>query len=1055
MKTNLLILLFTLFGKFAFAQEKAISGTISDVNGVPLPSATVLIKGSTTGTSADFDGKYTINASSGQTLVFSYIGYVTKEVVVGNSNTINVTLEEDAQALDEVVVTGVASGTSRKKLGVAVNSVKAEDLQEAGAQSLDQALQGKIAGTVIQSTSGQPGQQQNIVLRAIGSLNSSQPMILIDGIEVSSTSSSIGGESNLSSRLSDIDFTNVERVETISGAAAGTIYGAQGANGVINIITKKGKVGAPVVSLSSNVGFSSAITGDDMRRSSLHRYTTNAGGFITDLNGTPVTELNANAQYLAVDINERTVGTSQLGAQGINDTPYAEPTFDATDVLFNNAINTRYGVTVSGGSEKIRYLVSGNRTEQESVLIDGKYVKYDARLGLAFDVTDKLKINTRFDVISSSNDTGANTDNSTQSNLISNVFQNLPYVDFFNRNSDGDLTVSPDATDPNSSNPFFFREIQTRIDELSRYIVNLDVTYKPYSFLTLNGKYGYDSYTQNFNSFQENQSSHLQNGSISPNVSGISQHADNQEYFQNLLLSANLILDFENDLKINSPITSTTTLTYDWRDRLLRQVVFTGTNLPEGPFGSFNVNQAGVRAFNSFLEAPFRTYGFLINQKFDYESLAGFSVGIRQDFSNRFGANQDFTFPRADAYFNVAELLDSDIINTFKLRGAYGEAGIQPLFSQNIFTFFTTTVGSAQIASLPSILSNPDLDVEISKELELGIDYRFTPDSDLWFTSFNGSINYFDRKTSGAIFDTEGASSSGSSGAVGNSYDLSSDGIEASLDIGVYNSDKFKWDFGVRYTKSSATLDRIANGLPLVIGDFFTLEQGQEIGTFSVFPVITSLDAVDNSGNRIIPLANIDDFTVASTGYVVNKNTGNVVIGPDKVVAGSSQPDFVLTFINDFSFNDVVSLSVQIDWFQGLDVYNRARQWLYNNGLHADTGVPVTIEDPTGTNQTGAFVSYYTSLYNTNVPTDFFVEDASFARFRDISLRFKLHNLFKIDFVDSFNLTLSGRNLITITDFTGLDPEAARGFGNTFQRGFDEFTHPNTKSYNIGLNMTF
>ncbi len=353
-------------------------------------------------------------------------------------------------------------------------------------------------------------------------------------------------------------------------------------------------------------------------------------------------------------------------------------------------------------------------------------------------------------------------------------------------------------------------------------------------------------------------------------------------------------------------------------------------------------------------------------------------------------------------------------------------------------------------------MSNPALGVDESKEFEIGLDFPLTPSSAHWFHSFTGSINFFNRKTEGAIFDTETAPSTGASGFVANAYDVSSDGVEASLDIGMYNDDKFNWDFGLRFTKSTATLDRIANGLPLVVADFFTLEQGQEIGTFSVFPVLTSLDAVDNSGNRIIPAADVDNFTVASSGYVVNKNTGNVVIGPDKVVAGSSQPDFVLTFINDFEFNDFVSLSVQIDWFQGLDVYNRAKQWLYNNGLHAETSVPITIEDPTGTNQTGAFVSYYTSLYNTNVPTDFFVEDASFARFRDITLRFKLKKyLQKVDFIDQLNLTLSGRNLITITNFTGLDPEAARGFGNTFQRGFDEFTHPNTKSFNVGLNMTF
>ncbi|WP_073316833.1 SusC/RagA family TonB-linked outer membrane protein [Aquimarina spongiae] len=1053
---GILMLFLALGVQTSFAQDKTITGTVTDNGGSPLPGVNIIVKGTNSGTQTDFDGKYSVSASAGSSLVFSYLGFTTQEVTVGSGNQIDVTLQEDAAVLEEVVVTGVASGTSKRKLGVSVNSVKAEDLQVQGAQAIDQALQGKIAGTIIQSTTGQPGQQQNIILRSINSLNSSQPMILIDGVQVSTSESSVGGASNQSSRLADIDFSNVERVETISGAAAGTIYGAQGANGVINIITKKGKAGAPVVNIRSSVSVAQAITGKDRLRADLHHYSTNAAGFLVDLNGTPVTQLNDEAQYLAVDPAERNINGTALGAEGINDTPFREPIFDATDILFRDAINTTNGITVSGGSEGIRYLVSGNRTEQESVLVVGKYTKYDGRINLGFDLGEKIKVNTRFDVINSTNTTGTDTDNANANNLINNVFQNLPHVDFFNRNSDGDLTVSPDATDPNSANPFFYQEIQVREDKITRYIANLDLTYQPFEVLSVNFKYGYDTFSQQFTFFQENQTNHQQASSIGTNVSGIINQVDTQEFFQNLLISTNLTLDFKEDLKINIPFTSNTTFNFDWRDLGSRTTDVQGTNLPTGPFGSFNVNQAVVKTFNEFSDEPFRTYGFLLNQKFDYESIFGFSAGFRRDFSNRFGNNLDFTFPRADAYLNFAELFESDLVSNLKIRGAYGEAGIQPLFSQNIFTLATTTVGSEVISGIPSSVANPSLEVETSKELEVGLDYTFTPGKGAWFTRLDGSVNYFDRKTDGAIFRLGLPSSTGTSAIFSNAYDISSDGVEASIDASMFTSEKFRWNFGLRFTKSTAVLDRIANGLPVVVNDNFVLDEGEEIGTFSVFPVITSLDALDASGNRIIPEADVNDFTVASSGYVVNKNTGRVVIGPDKVVAGSTQPDFVMTFINDFSFfNDFMGVSFQIDWFQGLDVYNRARQWLYNNGLHSDTAVPVSIEDPTGAVQTGAFVSYYTSLYNTNVPTSEFVEDGSFLRFRDISFNFKLNNVLNLEAFDYINLSISGRNLITITDYKGLDPEAARGFGNTFQRGFDEFTHPNVKSYNFGLNLAF
>ncbi len=1052
---GILALFFAFIVQVSFAQEKTISGIVSDESG-PLPGVSVQKKGSASGTETDFDGKYTIKANTGDVLVFRFVGMKTVEKTVGNSNSINVVMGEDSNVLEEVVVTGVATGTSKKKLGVSVNSISSQKLESPGTQSIDQALQGKIAGTVVQSTTGQPGQQQNIVLRAINSLNSSQPMILIDGVQILTTSSSVGGASNQSSRLADIDFSTIERVETISGAAAGTIYGAQGANGVINIITKKGKAGKMRVTVRTDLGVVNAITGDDLKRSKFHRYQTDAQGFLTDLTGVRVTDLNNEAQYGAVAINPVTVGTSQLGAAGINDTPFAEQTFDATDVLFNTAINQTLGVNLVGGTEKTSYLLAANRTEQESVLVEGQYVKYDARFNLGVDLAENLKVTGRFDVINSSNDTGTNTDNANANNLINNVFQNLPHVDLLNvRNSDNDFVVQPDLTDPNSTNPFFFRRYQTRLDEVTRYISNFNINYKPTDYLSFDVKYGYDTYTQNFTFFQENKSDHQQERVITNNKTGRINFITNQEYFQNFLASANLILDFKEQFGWDTNIVSTTTANFDWRDQELTSNSVSGTDNPFGAFGSFNVNQSSTKTLNPFFNSQFRTYGYLINQKFDFGSLFGFSAGFRQDFSNRFGSGLDFTFPRADAYFNIGETFESDAVNLLKVRAAYGEAGIQPPFGNNLITLSSSTLGSDVGSAFPATLSNEALEVEKTKELEVGLDYGFSPSEGAWFSSVNGFVNYFTRETTGAIFRGELAPTTGAGGIQSNNYDLSSNGIEFSADTQVYTSEDFGWNFGVRFTKSQAVLDRISSGQPLVVSDNFVLEEGQEVGTFSLFKVVEDLNETDLDGNLIIPTADQGNFTKASSGYIVNKNTGNVVITPDKRTLGSSQPDFVMTFINDFQISDFVNLSLQLDWFQGLDVYNNAKQWLYNNGLHSDTSVPVTIEDPSGTQQTGAFVQYYTSLYNTNVPLSHFLEDASFLRLRSVAVNFKLKKFIKSDFIDALDVRISGRNLLTITDYTGLDPEASRTFGNTFQRGFDEFTMPNTRSINLGINISF
>ena len=286
--SGILTLLLAFVVQLTFAQEKTISGTVTDGSGLPLPGTTVLIKGTSSGTSSDFDGKYSIKANQGATLVFSFVGYTKKEVAVGVSNTINVTLQEDATALEEVIVTGTGVATSRKKVAISVETVKSEDLKPAPAGDISQALVGKVPGALIQSTTGQPGQQQSILLRGINSLGSTQPMILVDGIQINTDNIANGSSGNLSSRLADLDLGDVERVEVIQGAAAGTIYGAQGANGVIQIFTKKGKAGKIRVGLRSTLGLSTALEGN-FGIAELHYFATTAEGFLANSSGTRLT----------------------------------------------------------------------------------------------------------------------------------------------------------------------------------------------------------------------------------------------------------------------------------------------------------------------------------------------------------------------------------------------------------------------------------------------------------------------------------------------------------------------------------------------------------------------------------------------------------------------------------------------------------------------------------------------------------------------------------------------------------------------------------------------
>ena len=253
------------------AQQKDVTGTVTDATGTPVPNASIRIKGTKTGTSADANGQFKIKASANTVLIVSGIGFETREVTVGNAATVEVRLPQDTRALSEVVVTGVGTATTKKKLGISVQSVSAAQLPAAPTASIDQALIGKVPGAQISSISGNPGDPVNIVLRGINTVQrGTLPIVLVDGIQMSATD------------LNSLDLSSIDRVEVVEGAAASALYGAQGANGVIQLFTKKGKIGRPQINISSSYAGNSYINSGDFHKARLHPYLTDASNNIID-----------------------------------------------------------------------------------------------------------------------------------------------------------------------------------------------------------------------------------------------------------------------------------------------------------------------------------------------------------------------------------------------------------------------------------------------------------------------------------------------------------------------------------------------------------------------------------------------------------------------------------------------------------------------------------------------------------------------------------------------------------------------------------------------------
>lgn len=1037
LKMKWFVALFFIALQFSWAQERVVSGVVKDAAGHPLPGVSVVEKGTTNGVESDIDGNYSIKVAQGKTLVFSYIGLKTQEIKVGTNSKVNIVLQEDAQEIGEVVVTGTGVATSKKKVAIAVQSVNSETLGTTKITSVDQALSGKIAGAQINSISGQPGQQASILLRAINSLGSTQPMILVDGVQVS-TMSSNNGTGATSSRLADLDLSNVERVEVIQGAAAGTMYGAQGANGVIQIFTKKGKQGKVSIGVNSRVGFDSVLRGN-LTLADHHRYETDADGYI----------LNGAGARVSHDVNGIWDEPSipQMSGTLLIDKPYKEKTYDNLGAFFKeNAITRSNSVNISGASDVVDASLNLSENRQESV-INGFYHRKNASLNLGFQPFKKLKLRSNTQFVTSTNTAGVVVGRSSVLSGLSTALNYLPYHDLIFKTPQGYYVAAPEKT--NITNPFYGYQFKSNEAKVFRIVQSFNANYTFNKFLEVDYKYGVDSHRYDYDELIANQELHPNPSSSLTPIKGKIVYDRDTETLVNSVFTAYVRTNFEEDFGWKVPIQTTTQFSYDYRNRHYKNVTTTGSDFSRFP--PYNMNTAATKSATEDT-TEFVTFGYLINQKIDYGTLFGLSAGVRVDYSSAFGAgSKPFTFPRGDVYFRPVEFINADFLTEFKVRAAYGEAGIQPGAYDRFVTLESTALGTSTMLYMPNTAANPDLGVQVSKETEFGVDLGFKA-GETWFSRINLGATYWLRKSEDVIRVLDLAPSAGTKELRDNSLTFSSKGIEASLDLDVYNSENFRWNLGTRFGKSVTKVDKIKNGKDIVLntnGGQFVIREGENLGAFFGVKTISSVDARNANNDFYIPAAAQADYESVD-GIVVNKNTKQVFFTPEQTKIGDPAPDFTLSITNNFNIYKNLNVSFQLDGSFGNDVYNATRQFLYRDLLHGDVDNPITIGG-----QQGAFAAYYNSLYNTGLVNSYFVEDASYVRLRDLTISYDFAKHIGLDAVKSVVFSLTGKNLLTFTNYSGFDPEASSNLNSAAERGLDLNSFPNLRSYQVGLSVSF
>ena len=1070
-----------LFLQTAFSQSVEINGKVSDDKGNPVPGVSIQEKISKKGTTADENGMFKLTVKPGSTLFFTSIGFDKKSLVIEKPGFIEVKLVATNSALSEVVVTGVGTATSKKHLGIAVESISAEKLPSAPTASIDQALVGKISGAQISSISGNPGDPVNIVLRGINTVQGgTKPLIIVDGIEVRATD------------INSLDLSNIERVEVVKGAAGSALYGAQGANGIIQIITKKGKQGNVAINFSSSYASNSYVNTGHVHKAEMHPYLTDATGNLVDNTGAL---LKYNAVGSLPGISYTYGGAARAGiwdARNNADQPYNANIkyYDHFKEVYQTGSTLNNLVSISGATDKTDYniQVSNNHTVTP-VLKSGYLDRTNLTANVGTELFKGFKIRSITQLVYSKNTIAPGLggpggvgygygNNVAGVGGIYGFLNTSPFLDLKAKLADGTYAnhvLGGAYLSVNSSNPYYYQEYGSDLGNKIDIIQNFDANYRVNKFVELDAKYGINYRNETDRWTYANQSNNVNSNFyttwVGPYNSDNSGEIDNYQYnttFQNFLASATIKTDFQNDFHSKLPITTSTKLGYDYRKNKYVEYDTYGLTLPFAP--PINVASTASQHIASDYTEPFITYGFLVDQIINYGDYAGVAGGFRSDYSSAFGqGSKPFTFPHVNGFiapsaFNFWKRA-VPAIAYFKLRAAYGEAGIQPGAFQRYPTINQGDIGSTLTYSLQSAPSyNTGLKVEVDKETEVGFDFGINTGRSSWLSAINGAFTYWKRRSDDVIYSVSVPISSGYTSQLLNSISMSSHGFEFQLNIPVYRSKNINWDFTTNWGHQTSKINTIAGGNDIILttsagSSSLVLTPGQTIGQIYGHKTITSFDQKDPEGNVYIDKANASQYTKVN-GALVDTATKQIQYTPDKYYLGDPNPKFNASFINSINYK-FVSLSFQFDWVYGSHLYNQTKEWMSRDGISGDFEKKVNIAG-----KVGAWSAYWSSPYynilgsthggDNDGTRDYYYESSSFLRLRNVSLAFDLTKVVNIKYFRKIQIVFSGRNIWTVTKYTGFDPEIFSGSANSaFDRGVDNSTIPNLKSYQVGLSVGF
>ncbi|MAZ28911.1 MAG: SusC/RagA family TonB-linked outer membrane protein [Cytophagaceae bacterium] len=1082
MKCNYLkiTLLFIFLAHAAMYGQISIKGQVFDPYDIPLPGVNVLEVGTSNGTTTDFDGNFTITiANRDAQLLFSYVGFASKTVSIGQSNTLSITLEEDVESLDAVVINSLGFKEDRDELGYASSVVKGESVAESGESTLVNGLSGKSSGVRISRNSGDPGAGSYIQIRGISSITrDSQPLIVVDGVPISNDVRGNSDSSGVSqeSRLNDINPNDIESISVLKGASAAALWGTKALGGVIVITTKNGNYNK-----AFTIDYSSTYSIDVINRKYplQTQYGQGDGGVynqrardswgdkIADRSG-EIDNFDTDGEFYVDQDGRVYYPITQKNSRRIYDDSNFDQVFGTGNFFENN-------ISLSGGNEKSTIFFSiGNLDQQGIIRNSSDYSRTTTRMNARHKFNDVVSI----DLSSTYAHTNSNRilKGSTSSGLYLGLLRTP--TDFDASGYRGDYYAGPDASpvanrhrsyreplgaddSPTYNNPLWTINEQENKAKINRFISNFELTIEPMLWLDLIARVGVDHYSEERIEFftPGSASGAYRSGYLNNNVA------------TNTIFNMDYIAQAQFNLGENLSGDFLTGFNYNSKSRFTQGS--TATN-----FIQFVDVASGIRDIDNALPentSPFSTQGrertaaVYSSLNLSAYDMLFFTGTARVESASTFGSSADntFIFPSASLAWQFTKLMEiNDSVLSFgKIRTSYGEVGVQPARYNTTNTYVSPAIGDTYGGSLDLSLfgnggfvpsanrGNSSLKPERKKEIEVGTDLRFFNDR------LRFSATYFSNVTQDVLLDFPIPNSTGYSSIYANSGEIQNKGLELDLGYQILMKEDFSWSVNANFTALKNEVTDLAG-----IESF-------DLGGLSA----VSSRAVENEalgvlwGSRLLR---------DETGKVMLDEYGFPLQDQVEGIIGDPNPDWQGALSTTIRYKGF-KLFALFETYQGADIYagtksvlNDLGRWsstaneitATRNYLTADGGIinigqtfrgnvgdfgagPVALTEEWYNGRGGFFSGGIDELY---------IEDGSWTRLRELSLSYLWNDSWLKDTLklQSVEFTMTGRNLFLWTPFEGNDPDTNLS-GVSAARGIDYFNNPGTKSYLLKMNVKF